>query len=113
MAARVGDEANGTATSCVQLARLSPVIIYKMIKSPALVALKIVTRQMIADATQAIKYAPLIERCHELAVSLWLNTGESLASEVDDLHDSRRLSATHGFQVGRQRIGSFRSHTSR
>ncbi len=40
IAANVGAAANGTATKCVQLARLRPVTTYKTINSPAFVLRK-------------------------------------------------------------------------
>lgn len=55
MAARVGAEANGTQTRCVQLARLRPVRIYRMMNNPMLVPLKIALCQTMATATQATK----------------------------------------------------------
>jgi hypothetical protein len=69
MAASVGADANGTATSWVQLARDNPVTIYRMIKTPMFVPLKIALCQTMATTTHAIKYAELTERCQDLGVS--------------------------------------------
>lgn len=66
IAAKVGALANGTATSCVQLARLRPVTTYDTIISPMLVFLKIKPRKMIEMMSHAGKYADETDRCHEL-----------------------------------------------
>ena len=66
MAARVGAFEKGTATRCVQLARLSPVMMYRMMNSPALVFLKMKCWKMTAATSQATKYRELMLRCHDL-----------------------------------------------
>lgn len=66
IAASVGAEAKGTQTICVQLAKLSPVTTYKMIKSPTLVPLNMALCHTIATTIQATKYAELTDRCQDL-----------------------------------------------
>ena len=90
IAASVGAAAKGTATSCVQLARLSPVTTYRTINRPMLVPLKMARCQTIATAIQAITYAELIDRCHDLLIS-----SKRLMTAVMILHDPSGFPASH------------------
>ena len=94
IAASVGAAAKGTATSCVQLARLSPVTTYRTMKRPMLVPLKMARCQTIATAIQAITYAELIDRCHDLLIS-----SKRLMTAVMILHDPSGFPASHSLKM--------------
>lgn len=72
IAAKVGADANGTATSWVQLARDNPVTTYKTMNRPMFVPLKIALCHTIATTTQAMKYAELTDRCQDLCCQRYL-----------------------------------------
>ena len=116
IAARVGAFANGTATRCVQLAKLNPVRRYKMIKSPALVRLNTKMLEDRTDNQPRGKIGGAYAEMPRADENIYQNQMRSLPQAFlcsRHSHYPCRFATAHRIEMRSQSGRSFARHTSR